>query len=232
MYPRRIFALTAVLLLPSVLLAADVPEPKTVMTERGKLILSEDFTAPLGKEWKTAKGKWEVADGAVKGSEVKADMHGAVARHALPYQNVIIQYTFRLDGARQTTLSINDDKGHCCRVLINANGFAVQKDSHDKNVTDKAMVLDRREQAIKPGAWHTIVVEIQGKELLARLDGDAVAFGGSDAIDVKKANFGLTVAGESASFKNLRVWEARPNPTWEATKTKLLAERAKTSASK
>ncbi len=36
-----------------------------------------------------------------------------------------------------------------------------------------------------------------------------------------EANFGFTVAGEGASFRNLRVWEALPNPNWAATKKAL-----------
>ena len=43
---------------------------------------------------------------------------------------------------------------------------------------------------------------------------------------MKKANLGLTVAGEWAVFKNLRVWEASPGKDWEANKAKLLASRA------
>jgi hypothetical protein len=38
---------------------------------------------------------------------------------------------------------------------------------------------------------------------------------------VDKTNLGLTVAGASASLKDLRVWEARPNPGWAATRAKL-----------
>lgn len=206
--------------------AEPAPELKTRMTERGKPVLAEDLRQPLGSDWKTAKGKWEIADGVLKGSELKADMHGAVTRRSLPLHNAIIQYSFKLDGARQTTLSINDPKGHCCRLVITADGFAVQKDSHDHNMKDKAAVLDRCATPIKPGEWHTIVLEIQGKEMLACLDGKAVALGSHESIDVDKANIGLTVAGESVSFRDLRVWEAAPAKDWEATRAKLLEGRA------
>ena len=30
----------------------------------------------------------------------------------------------------------------------------------------------------------------------------------------------LTVAGDGVVFKNLRVWEAQPNPAWEANRAK------------
>lgn len=211
-------------------LAADAaPEMKTRLTERGKLLFSDDLNQPPSKEWRIGKGKWEVVDGALRGTELKADKHGATNRHAMPFRNVVIQFSFKLDGARQTTLSINDAKGHCCRVLINATGFTVQKDSHDHNLKDKAMVLEKRSTPIKPGEWHTIVVEIMGKEMLACLDGEQVAFGEHPSIDGEKANFGFTVAGESVSFKNLRVWEALPNKSWETTRAKLLAARGKSS---
>src|SRR5436190_9328358 len=125
--------------------AADAgTEPKTLMTERGKLLFSDDFSQAPGKEWKSAKGKWEVVDGALRGAELKSDNHGAATRRALPVKDFVIQYSFKLDGTRQTTLSINDAKGHNCRVAINPAGFTVQKDSHDKNVNDKAAVLERR----------------------------------------------------------------------------------------
>ena len=125
------------------------------------------------------------------------------------------------------TLSINTAKAHLSRVLINADGVTVRKDDADKDGPDKAVVLETLKAPLKPGTWHTVVVELQGKEMLASIDGQHVAFGAHDALDVDKANFGLTVAGESASFKDLKVWEATPNKSWEATKAKLLAERAK-----
>lgn len=208
--------------------AADpAPPPKTLMTERGKLLFADDLGQPPGTEWKTGKGQWEVVDGAVRATELKADMHAAVIRHAMPFQDVVIQYSFKLDGGRQTTLSINDARGHCCRVVLNASGLTVQKDSHDKNVADKSAVLERRAAALKPGEWHTVVVEIRGKEMLARVDEGPVAFGEHDAIDVKKSNFGLTVGGGSVSFKNLRVWEALPARDWATTKARLADERSK-----
>src|SRR5262245_25436820 len=77
------------------LTAAEPTDPKTLMTERGKLLFGDDLSQPLNKDWKTAKGKWEVVDGTIRGSELKADMHGAVTRHDLPAQNVVIQYSFK-----------------------------------------------------------------------------------------------------------------------------------------
>jgi hypothetical protein len=207
--------------------AEPAKEPRTLLTERGKLLFSDDLNQPLGREWRAAKGKWEVVDGAVRGTELKADMHVAVTRHAMDFRNVVIQYSFKLDGTGMTTLSINASKGHLCRVLVTPTGFTVRKDDTDKMGPDQAVVFETRNVAIKPGEWHTLLIEIHGKEMLASLDGKELAFGEHEALDQAKANFGFTVRGESASFKDLRVWEALPNKNWEATKARLLEARKK-----
>ncbi len=205
--------------------AADA-ETKTLMTERGKLLFSDDLNK-VTKDWRSAKGKWEIVDGALKGSELKADMHGAVTRHLMAFQDVVVQYEVKLAGCRQTTFSVNDDKEHLCRVLINKDGFIVQKDDHDHDGPDKAVIFGKHSTAIKPGEWHTVLIEIRGNEMLASLDGQSVEFGAHDLIGSKKANFGFTVAGESVFFKNLRVWEALPNKNWEKNKQQLAAARKK-----
>lgn len=198
------------------------PTPaETLMCERGKLLLSEDFDKPLGSAWKAAKGKWEVAAGAMKGEELPADMHGAVIRTNLKLRNVVVQYSFKLDGAKMTTFSINDAKGHNSRVLVNAESFTARKDDHDHAGPDQAVVLQAVKTPISTGEWHTLVIEIQGREFLARLDGKQVAYGSHEQIDVEKTNIGLTVAGASASFKDLRIWEATAKSDWAATKAKL-----------
>lgn len=222
MQMKRMLVLAGVVVLSwSAWAAEPAPEGKTFMTERGKLLFSDDLAQPLSKEWKAAKGKWEVVDGAIRGSELKADLHGAVARHTVPFHNVVVQYSFKLEGAKTTTFSVNATKGHLCRVLVTPTGFSVRKDDSDKTGPDQAAILEARTTPIKPGEWHTLVIEIQGKEMLASLDGKEVAFGEHAALDVPKANFGLTVAGESVSFKNLRVWEAQPSKGWEAAKARL-----------
>jgi len=199
------------------------PATETLMCERGKLLISDDLNQPLGTHWKAAKGKWEVVGGAIQGSELKADMHGAVMRTNVPVKNAVIQYSFKLQGAKTTSLSINDAKGHNSRVIITPTGFSARKDDHDHAGPDQAALLQAVKTPIAADEWHTIVVEIQGPEFVARLDGKQVALGSHESINVEKTNFGLTVAGESVSFKNLRIWEATPKADWAATKAKLTA---------
>ncbi len=197
---------------------ASAADPDTMIAAKGELLLSEDFAAPVepakvekGKPWTSGwrlkPGKWEVADRGLNGSEVPADKHGAVARYPLAFQDVVIQYDVRLDGTRQTTLSINDQKEHVCRVLINPAGFSAQKDDHDHDGPDQAKPFGKVALPISAGEWKTVVLEIVGEEIVAHIDGKSVS-GTDPLIGTAKANFGFTVAGESSGIRNLRVWKA------------------------
>ncbi len=216
-----------VLALP--LAAAEPTTPATQMNSIGKLSLSDDLSAAFGKEWKAAKGKWEVVDGGMRGAELPADMHGAVSRRNVEMKDAVIAFSFKLDGAKQISLSLNGAKGHVCRVILRSNGMIVQKDDQDgKGGPDKGEALGKVDLDIKPGVWHTVVVELRGADILATLDGKETAFGTHAAINQPKTNLGFTVAGESASFKDLRVWESTAaQKDWDTLRSKLFEAKKK-----
>jgi len=215
-------AVTLALLATSSARAQEGKDAPTFMNLRGKILLQEDLQKAFQKGWAGGKGKWEFVDGAVRGSELAADKHGAVKRLPLDFHDAVIQYDFKLDGAKTTTFSINGKGGHICRVLINAGGFSIRKDLAKKIPGDAAKVVDACKTPISPGRWHTLTIEIKASEMLASVDGQHFALGSHDGINVPFTNIGLTVAGESASFKNLRIWSATANPKWPATRAKLI----------
>ncbi len=196
--------------------------PKTLMTERGKLLCSEDFVTLDAKVWRAAKGKWEIASGGLKGVEVKADKHPAVIRRQLPFKNAVIQFDVQVNGCKQTTFSINEAKAHLARALFTPAGFAAQKDDQDHDGPDKAVRFATIAAPMKPGEWHTVVIEFMGEEMVTTMDGKTIA-GTHPVLGKEKANFGFTVASESGSYRNLRVWEAKPNPAWEQSKKQISA---------
>lgn len=169
-----------------------------------KPAVTEDFSSSVAKSWRTAKGDWKIVDGAWQGAEVPADMHGAVARYPLEFTDAVIEFDFRHDGAKGISLSLNDKKEHVCRLSINPAGFQVAKDDHDHAGPDQRVILGKQAVDYKPGTWHHVRVEIAGPRMTAKID-DVEAGGEHELIAVTKANFGFTVAGQSASFKNLRV---------------------------
>lgn len=170
-----------------------------------KPAIEEDFSSSVAKKWRIAKGDWKIVDGAWQGAEVPADMHGAVARYPLEFTDAVIEFDFRLDGAKLISLSLNDAKEHVGRLSITPAGFQVLKDDHDHAGPDKRVVLGKQAVEYKPGTWHHARVEIAGQRMTAKID-DVEAGGEHELIAATKANFGFTVSGQSASFKNLRVY--------------------------
>jgi len=231
----RLFTVILLVLLASLATLGHAADLQPLMCERGELILSEDFSSgSLGKDWQVAKGKFEIVDGALKGAELPADDHAGVLAHAIKTRNLIVQFAVKFEGGKSTAMSLNSAQGHVCRATINPAGITVNKDSRDKNKTDKAAQLGTQRVAIQPGQWHTVLVEIRGPEIVAQLDGPQHATCGShEGLDVDKTSLRFPVSGDAVFFKDLRVWEAgQPKATWDATKKKLESQRPTTPAKK
>ena len=189
--------------------AEEIKAPKTTKLVAGKVLFADPLNTAFDGSWKIAKGKWELSDGAIKGAELKSDMHGAVARHDVAFKDGIIEFSFRLDGAKSISLSLNASKGHICRLAVRPTGFSVVKDAQDKKAGDRSAVLGTCDTTIKPGEWHTLVLELAGDEMIATMDGKHKASGSNPAVNKEKANLGFTIAGETASFKGLKVWAVK-----------------------
>jgi hypothetical protein len=214
--------LACLLALPA--FAAEPAAPATLLAQPGKLLAADALTkdaAPLA--WKTAKGKWERGTDGIKAEEVPADMHGAVSRAPLKLENFVAAFEFRLDGAKSISLSINDAKEHVARVLITPGSFKVQKDDHDHDGPDKGVVFLNQAVKFEPGTWHSVVLEMVGDTMVATLDGKTSGFGANDLFKAPKASPGFTVGGQSATFRNFAVWEAKAEPKgdWKETSAKI-----------
>ncbi len=194
--------------------AADPGLPQTRIAQIEKLEFADAFsgTAP-GPQWKAAKGRWEIVDGTLRGSEIPADKHGAVIRLPFRLQNIVIAYDVKLDGAKTTSLSINGPKDHLARVIVAPARFAVQRDDQDHDGPDKASVFLTKPVKLEPGTWHSVVLEMVGDNMVGTLDGNLIGDGNDPTFAAKeKVNPGFTVAGESASFRNVRIYTAKPEP--------------------
>ncbi|NOZ21331.1 MAG: hypothetical protein GXP25_09610 [Planctomycetes bacterium] len=203
----------------------DIP---TLMTTRGDLLVQEEFGGDaIPEQWKALIGKWEIEDGALKGTEQAADDHGAVSRIEIDCTDVIVQFSFMLKGARGTSLSFNNKDGHVCRASFNPGGFSVSKDRPRKDSEEKGERIDTVKFEFKEGRWYDVCVEILEKGMVASIGGDKkmmfVAFGENDGVGKPKTNFGFTVGGvdQSVYFDNVRVWKSKPNKKWKKTKKKL-----------
>lgn len=228
---------------------ADEALPKTLMTTRGKLLVSEDFSKPLppltGKPvgfasgfsgWRyntgVKGGKWEQVDGTFKGMENPEAHHPATASFGYDFKDAIIQCEVRLNDVpaegrqyRSLFVKATDVKDYVISLSIGPGGlFLTPYDADRINPTTKQRDKGPTVRAAKPvklGEWHTVVLEIKGDEVVGTLD-DKSATLSNPLIAVDKHSIMLGASTE-ASFRNLRVWEALPNAEWPKNKEALAA---------
>ena len=87
------------------------------------------------------------------------------------------------------------------------------------------MAVNYRTETVKldPGTWHSLVVEMVGDTFVATLDGKVTAVGTHELFRGPKVSPGFTVDGAAATFRNVAVWSARPEPKpdWKARRDAL-----------
>jgi len=216
------------LLAASLCRAEDVP-PQTFLARPGKLLIREDLAkapanvvtdAPLTKMksgWKMWSGEWRFENGVMRGTSLAAEKRGAVAACVFPFSNAIIQFEVRIDDCKQMRFRFQDSQPeHICSVILTDEEFSAQKDDHDHTGPDKAVpfgtlrfAVPVGQKPIPPHLWKTVLVEILDSKMSVNVQGFQI-HGGHPLIASHKAFFDFVVSGGSASFRNLRVWEALP----------------------
>ncbi|WP_170266783.1 family 16 glycoside hydrolase [Brevifollis gellanilyticus] len=210
-------------LLFSLLLAspgAFAADAQPLLAVPGKVIYESKLDTAPGAPWKTAKGKWELVEGVLRGSELAEDKHGAVTRLPNQLQDFVVEYEFKFEGGKSTSLSINAVKDHMARISITPKSIAIQRDDNDHEGPDKAVVFARFPAELVPGTWHKVRLEMVGDTLVGQVD-DLIAWGSDPLFKTTKAAPGFTVAGQSVDFRNLTIREATLNPGWETAKAAL-----------
>jgi len=242
------FFTLAFLLVAAVLRADDLP--KTLMTVRGKLLMSEDFAGPLapftGKPvgfasgyegWRynagptTGKsGMWKVADGCFTGIESPEAHHPATASFGMKFKDAIIQCEVRLDDVpaegrqyRSFFVKATDVKDYVCALFGSTSG--VNALAYDDEHADPKS----KQRAKFPAVAAALPSKLgEWHTVVLEIKGDELVatMDGksvtlrSPLVGVDKHSIMLGAATE-ASFRHLRVWEALPNPDWEKNKAGL-----------
>lgn len=196
--------------------AADAP----LLAIPGAAIYESKLDTAPAAPWKAAKGKWELVDGVWRGSELEEDKHGAVTRLPNQLKDFIIEYEFKFEGGRSTSLSINAVKDHMARIMITPKSVTIQRDDNDHEGPDKSVVFARFPADLTPGTWHKVRLEMVGDVMVGKVD-DMVAWGSSELFKTPKASPGFTVSGQSVDLRNLSIREATLNPGWESAKASL-----------
>ncbi len=201
------------------LLTANAAE-QPLLAIPGKVIYENKLNTAPAAPWKAAKGKWELANGVWRGSERPEDNHGAVTRLPNTLGDFVIEYEFKFEGGRSTSLTINAPKDHMARIMIMPKFVTIQKDDNDHDGPDKAVVFARFAANFPNGTWHKVRMEMVGDTMLGKVD-DFVAWGSNDLFKKDRMAPGFTVGGQSVDFRNLTIREATLNPAWQRVKAML-----------
>lgn len=204
----------------SISFGAAAADSQPLLAVPGKVIYESKLDTAPAAPWKAAKGKWEVLEGVWRGSELPADMHGAVTRLPNQLQDFVVEYEFKFEGARTTSLSINAVKDHMARISITPKSVTIQRDDNDHEGPDKAVIFARFPVELAPGTWHKVRLEMVGDTMVGQVD-DLTAWGSSEIFKTTKAAPGFTVGGQSVDFRNLSIREATLSPGWETAKAGL-----------
>ena len=244
----RIPLLTFVLLL--IAAASYAEDPATLMTTRGKLLLSEAFEKPpaafTGKPvgfasgfegWRYnagpsagKSGMWRLADGCFTGIESPEAHHPATASHGMKFQNAIIQCEVRLNDVpaegrqyRSFFVKATDEKDYVCAVFGSTSGInALAYDDQHADPKTKQRAKLPAVPLSSPGKLN------EWRTVVLEIYGDElVATLDGRSITLKSPLIAgpkhsiMLGAGTEASFRHLRVWEALPNAQWEKNRAAL-----------
>jgi hypothetical protein len=224
------FAWTLAFLLTALLLPAAAQdkktkkpaEPKTWMCKKGDLLWEEKWEgAELSKEWYKGKGNWLVESGSLKGAELPADAHHAYTSRKVTETNAIIQFTFKLDGAKWMG-GFFDGKEHVSALSINGDSFNIKRMS-GIGPTSKSTEIDSTKAKLSDGAWHTVVWEIYGDEMVATIDDQQMVLAKADGLSSDRNHLELnTGGGQWAEFKDVKVWKAELDDKWPGKRAQLI----------
>ena len=81
--------------------------------------------------------------------------------------------------------------------------------------TSKSTEIDSTKMKLNDGAWHTVVWEIYGDEMVATIDDQQMVLAKADGLSPDRSHLELnTGGGQWAVFKDVKVWKADLDDKW------------------
>ena len=199
---------------------AKKPDPKTWMCKKGELLWETRFDGAYPKEWHKGKGDWEVEGDTLKGKELPEDKHNTYMSREIPTPNVIVQFTFKLQGCPWMGASV-DGKEHVSNLSLQPDAFKIAKVT-GIGPTTKHTEVDSTKLKLSDDAWHTVVWEIYNDEMVASIDDQQMALAKADGLSMDRNHVELNNGGQWAEFKDIKVWKADLDDKWPAKRATLI----------
>ncbi|MFM7097735.1 MAG: DUF1552 domain-containing protein [Gemmataceae bacterium] len=187
-----------------------VVKPKPIMCKPGELLLEDDFeSGKIGKSWFRITGKFDIAGGQLKCAEIASDNHHSElstgSTGPLKASDFVIQFSFRLDGAKMLAIGLENPKGHVARAIASANGFEIMKWNGRK---------DQQKIKLDDNQWHHALVEVRDSEMVAQIDDNPPLYFKDESLKTEKPRLVLINYGQYAWFDDIKVWKAEDLGSW------------------
>lgn len=206
--------LCVVCLLP--LAAADL-EP--TLGKKGKLLLEERFEGEaVPRNWNRNTGVLAVTGGALRVSELALEKHAAAFRRPLPLQDCAIQVDVKFAGATMFHLGFDPapgelkKKGHLFSLIVTPTQWSITEHVDKADPKSKNTVLAKAAAAFPRDEWVTLLLEVKGNDVVARVAGRDPLRASAKDFHVKKPGLVFRVGGKDADavlFDNVKVWELK-----------------------
>jgi len=195
-------------------------EPKVWMCKKGELLWEQKFDGSFPKEWHRGKGDWQFEGDALKGAEVAADKHNTYMSREISTPNVIVQFSFKLQGCPWMGASV-DGKEHVSNLSLQPEFFKIAKVT-GIGPTTKHTEVDNTKLKLADDAWHTVVWEIYGDEMVATIDDQHMTLAKAEGLSMDRNHVELNNGGQWAWFKDIKVWKAELDPLWPKKRPQLI----------
>ncbi len=179
-------------------------------------MFEENFEAAgLPTGWLKNTGALSVAGGALHASQLANDNHLGAFRKALPLQDCAIQLDLKFAGA--TTFHLGFDpapgelkkKGHLCSLAITPTGWTITEHNDKADPNSKAVPRAKAATKFAAGEWFTLLLEVKGDVVRAKVDGKEALQATAKDFHVKKPGLVFRVGGKDGQevlVDNVKVW--------------------------
>jgi hypothetical protein len=184
--------------------------------KKGPLLLEEKFdgaTIPAG--WTKNTGKISVADGALHVSQLASDNHIGAFRKAVPVKDCVVQLDFKFSGATMFHLGFDPapgelkKKGHLFALAITPAGWTLTENVDKADPKSKNVVHAKAATKFEPGQWFTLMLEMKGNDVVARVEGKPPLRATAKDFAVKKPGLVFRAGGkddQDVLIDNVKVW--------------------------
>jgi serine/threonine protein kinase len=128
----------------------------------------------------------------------------------LNLKDFVAEWTVQLHDTGSAAVHFSDGQTVLFRACLSTSGWSVDTLPPDTRGEPKPVPVFQGPLTAPSGTWHRLSVEVTGNRACISMDGKLLGEGSHACFEQAKTSFSLDCLSGSASFKNLRIWEAAP----------------------